>query len=111
MERSRGIDSLRKTGSIKQEHLYLSKELHLPIASTITNLIHTSPQKRPTASDLLDSVFDEICLEKILNKEEIDLLKQKIIAQESKINHQKNLILKQQVEIQALKDIVTKYQK
>ena len=111
MERSRGIESLRRTGSIKQEHLYLFEELHLPIASTITDLIHTSPQNRPTASDLLDSVFDEICVEKIFNKEEIDLLKQKIIAQETKINNQNDLILKQQAEIQTLKDLVTKYKK
>ena len=111
MERSRGIESLRGTGSIKQEQLYLFEELHLPIASTITDLIHTSPQNRPTASDLLDSVFDEICVEKIFNKEEIDLLKQKIIAQETKINNQNDLILKQQAEIQTLKDLVTKYKK
>ena len=111
MERSRGIESLRRTGSIKQEQLYLFEELHLPIASTITDLIHTSPQNRPTASDLLDSVFDEICVEKLFNKEEIDILKQKIIAQETKINNQNDLILKQQAEIQTLKDIVTKYKK
>ena len=110
MERSRAIELLRRTGHIEQEQLSLFKENHLPIASTITNLIHILPQKRPTASELLNSTFTEITLEKTFNVEVIESLKQKITDQKTKIICQNELILKQQAEIDALKEIVTKYQ-
>ena len=109
MERSRGIESIRKSGHIEQEQLSC-RETVLPIANTINSLIHTSPSKRPTASYLLNSVFNESNLERTFHKEEIEKLKQKIQAQETKIIYQNKLIIEQQAEIQSLRDIVRKYE-
>ena len=104
MERSRGIETIRRCGYIKQEELFDQEDNYLPIATTITSLICTIPQERPTATDLLNSVFNETNLEKTLNMEEIQMLKQKIITQDSEIKRQKELISQQQAEIQALKN-------
>ena len=109
MERSRGIETIRRCGYIKPEELIGHEESYLPIAYTITSLIRSMPQERPTATCLLNSVFNETSIEKTLNMEEIRTLKQKIMIQENKIRSQKDLISKQQAEIQALKEIVTKY--
>ena len=109
MERSRGIETIRRCGYIKQEELTGHEESHLPIANTITSLIRSQPQERPTTTCLLNSVFNETNIEKTLNMEEIETLKEKIIIQENEIRSQNDLISKQQAEIRALKEIVTKY--
>ena len=91
---------------INPKEFSLLEDIHMPIGSTITNLVNTSPQERPTASDLLNSIFTEANIEKIKSVEEIILLKTKIIRQEEKIQKQETLIIQQQNEINSLKEIL-----
>ena len=106
MERSRGIESLRNNGMINQNEFNCLEDIHMPIGNTITNLVNTSPQKRPTASELLNSIFSEANIEKTKSIEEIKLLKNKIIGQEEKIQKQETLIKQQRNEINSLKKIL-----
>ena len=106
MERSRGIESLRNRGMINQNELSCIEDIHIPIGSTITNLVNISPQERPTASELLNSIFTETNIEKTKSVEEIKLLNNRIIVQELKIQNQEAIIIQQQNEINSLKEIL-----
>ena len=106
MERSRGIESLRTRGKVETNELPDDEDIHTSIGAIISNLIDTSPLRRSTASELLNSVFTEANLERTKCVEEINLLNQKMNLQESTIRSQGELILQQQNEIRNLKGLL-----
>ena len=106
MERSRGIESLRKEGMIDEHDFSDHDDIHMPIGNIITNLVNILPQNRPTASELLNSIFTDANIERTKSLEEIKSLRNKLVMQEQQIQKQHELILKQKSEIDSLKEIV-----
>lgn len=106
MERSRGIESLRKRGEVEANEIPEYENIHASIGAIISNLIDTSPSRRPTASELLNSVFTEANLERTKSAEEIKSLKSKMNLQEATIRSQKELIIQQENEITVLKGLL-----
>ena len=106
MERSRGIETLRNRGMLDQNEFTRIENIHIPIESTIKNLVNASPHERPTASELLNSIFTDANIEKTKSVEEIEFLKNKILLQDEKIQNQESLIIQQQIEIASLKEFL-----
>ena len=103
MERSRGIEILRKEGHIELKGFYYHDEKRTSVKSIVTQLVSISPSKRPTAFDLLQTVFTEANLEKTKGEEEIASLKDKITIQDEKLKKQSKVIKEQRNEIKRLK--------
>ena len=102
MERSRGIESLRMSGKVAENEIFCHDDIHMPVKTIIQNLIRTSPIERPTASQLLNSVFTEVNFERTKCAEEIECLKNTVTSQQEKIQTQEQLISDQQKEIKRL---------
>ena len=103
MERSRGIEILRKEGHAELKGFYYHDEKRTSVKSIVTQLVSISPSNRPTAFDLLQTVFTEANLEKTKGEEEIASLKDKITIQDEKLKKQSKVIKEQRNEIKRLK--------
>ena len=103
MERSRGIEILRKEGHAELKEFYYHDEKRTSVKSIVTQLVSIYPSKRPTAFDLLQTVFTEANLEKTKSEEEIASLKDKITIQDEKLKKQSKVIKEQRNEIKRLK--------
>ena len=103
MERSRGIEHLRKRGAVNQKEFIDCTYTQTSISAIIKRLISVSPSERPTANDLLSLVFTEANVDKTKLVEEVKALKLKVNAQEATIHKQEELILQKVNELENLK--------
>ena len=110
MERSRGIEILRKEGHAELKGFYYHDEKRTSVKSIVTQLVSISPSNRPTAFDLLQTVFTEANLEKTKGEEEIASLKDKITIQDEKLKKQSKVIKEQRNEIKRLKILLETHQ-
>ena len=110
MERSRGIEILRKEGHAELKGFYYHDEKRTSVKSIVTQLVSISPSNRPTAFDLLQTVFTEANLEKTKGEEEIASLKDKITIQDEKLKKQSKVIKEQRNEIKRLKMLLETHQ-